>query len=31
MESKEIKISLPQWSIEQETGYKPMTTLQEMH
>lgn len=27
MESKEIKISLPQWSIEQETGYKPITTF----
>lgn len=27
MDSKEIKLSLPQWRIEEETGYKPMTTF----
>ena len=27
MDSKEIKLKLPQWRIEEETGYKPMTTF----
>ena len=25
---KEIQLKLPQWRIEEETGYKPITTLQ---